>query len=107
MAVYVDHVAYKCNNMDEVLTFFHDVFGMNIKEVRGEAPSRKIWTDGGLQLNEVTTDLEKDHIYDHLGLHVDDIPATMAKAVACGAVPLKGKEDHWFTAPWGMVIELM
>lgn len=107
MAVYVDHVALKCSDVDETLEFFQKVFGMTIKEIRGAAPSRKIWTNEGLQLNEVTVCTNTDAAFDHVGFHVEDISETMKKAVECGATPIKGKEDHWFVLPNGLVVELM
>ena len=107
MAVHVDHVAFQCTNLEETLHFFEEVFGMTVSKTAGEAPNRQLWTKEGLQLNECAAVSDGENAFHHVAFYVDDVPATMKKAAACGAVPIKGKEDHWFTTPFGFVVELM
>lgn len=106
MATYVHHVALKTRDLEWSVKFFQDVFGMTIKEVKGEAPERKLWMNEGLQLNEVTEGGNTDSAFDHLALGVDDQAAVLAKIEAYGCKRLEGK-DHWFEMPDGMLIELM
>ncbi len=69
------------------------------------SPNRKIWFSEGIQLNETTKDLPVKGIYDHIGVHADDVSGFVktAKAAGCGDVPGK---DHWFVLPNGVRIEV-
>lgn len=106
MGVYVDHVGLKTTDLEASVKFFEEVFGMTVKEVRGEAPSRKLWMDQGLQLNEVAEYSHTQSAFHHLALHVDDKEEILSKIGAYGCKKLEGK-DHWFAMPDGVLIELI
>lgn len=106
MGVYVDHVGFKTTDLEASVKFFEDVFGMTVREVKGEAPSRKLWMDQGLQLNEAAAYDHGENAFHHLALHVDDKAEILSKIGAYGCRQLEGK-DHWFAMPDGMLIELI
>ena len=101
------HLCIAVKEFDWYLKFFEEVFGMTIERTAKEAPHRQLWFDQGIQLKEVTEEelLENGNIIDHISLGVDDIPATVAEALAHGCPALPNGE-HWFALPNGVKIEL-
>ena len=106
MGVYVDHVGFVTTDLEASVKFFQDVFGMTVKEVKGEAPKRKLWMNEGLQLNEVAAYDQTKNMFHHLALHVDNKEEILSKIGAYGCKPAEGKA-HWFAMPDGMLIELI
>jgi lactoylglutathione lyase len=50
MKAYLEHVAVWVKDIHWHIEFFHDVLGMTMREVDGDAASpRQVWTLGGLQ----------------------------------------------------------
>ena len=77
MAAYLEHMAFRVNDLDWCVDFFQDVFDMPVRLTLGEKPHRKIWLHAGIQMNE---DLEYDN-----------------------QLPMA---DNWLKMPNGNVIEL-
>lgn len=105
MKTQLNHTALNVKDFDWYLTFFQEVFDMDIQRRVGEAPKRQLWFAQGIQLNEVPRDGEMGTVYDHLGFVVEDVPALKKLAVDHGCAHLEGK-DHWFILPNGVRVEL-
>ncbi len=105
MKAALTHAALNVRDFEWYLNFFEDVFGMKEEKRQGNMPYRKIWLDGGIQLNECQADTDSAGVLDHLGLVADDVDAVIeaAKARGCITVPFR---PTWFILPNGVVIEM-
>lgn len=105
MKVLLNHIALNVKEFDWYEKFFREVCQMNSYRQESVSPDRKIWFTEGIQLNETTEDLPVKGIYDHIGMHADDVAAFVkaAKEAGCGDVPGK---DNWFTLPNGVKVEV-
>ena len=106
MAGRLHHVCVNSVNFEETVRFFQEVFQMEISHTRGTAPSRKLWFQEGIQVNEAAHADSAGNLYDHIGIHVDNKEETLAKARAFGCTILPDK-PKWFYTPDGTLIELM
>ncbi len=91
----INHVAVDVGDIDEALAFFGRIFEIRL---RGKGP-RMAFIDIGDQFIALATG--RPHEPDphrHIGLVVDDRPATIAAAQAAGAT-MAGDND--FLDPWG------
>lgn len=107
MAAYLEHMAFKVNDLDWCVSFFQDVFGMPVRLSMGEAPNRKIWLHAGIQMNEDLEYRNEDGRCDHFSLMVaeNEFDATLQKCLDYGCVQLP-MGDNWLKMPNGNVIEL-
>ncbi|MBR2591489.1 MAG: VOC family protein [Oscillospiraceae bacterium] len=105
MKAILNHAALNVRDFEWYLNFFEDVFGMKEEKRQGVMPYRKIWLDGGIQLNECQVEIDSEGPMDHLGFTADDVDAVIkeAKDRGCIAVPYK---PTWFILPNGVVIEM-
>lgn len=105
MAAYLEHMAFKVNDLDWCVKFFQDVFDMPIRLSLGQAPNRKIWLHAGIQLNEDLTFKDKEGRCDHFALMVSNYDETLKKCIQYGCKTLDMGEN-WLQMPNGMIIEL-
>lgn len=105
MAAYIDHAAYYVHQMDWYLTFFREVFGMEVeKERTGAHGLREVWLKGGVQLCETAAPVLTDGRCAHLCLIVEDLEGAREKALALGCQPME--KHHWICLPDGLSIEM-
>lgn len=104
------HVALNVTDPEWYITFFQEVFSMQIRKSSGTAPNRKIWFHEGIQLNEISNLPEEasspGHIYDHISIAVEDMAETMENAFRHGCLP-GSQGTNWFILPNGAAVELM
>ncbi len=104
----VDHVCILTKDLDNTIKMFKEVFGMESINEAGEAPSRKVWLDGGIQVNEAADFTVKGGM-DHLAINVpeEEHKEIFEKAVAYGCKQVPGmKEYQWIYLPDGQIAEL-
>lgn len=98
------HVSIMVDDYEWYVSLFRDVFGMTVQRENGESPKRNLWFEEGIQLRECETLPTANGVYDHFAFGSDDIPGTVAKAVAAGCQPMD--KPHWFRLPNGAGVEL-
>ena len=108
---YVEHVAVRVKDIRWHIDFFHEVLGMDVREIDGptDAP-HQYWTIGGMQLMS-TPDFAAPPSNDagwlaHLGIMVEDLPGALAAAQAWGATTLP-QGHNWLQLPDGLAVELI
>lgn len=105
MAAYIEHAAYFVRDLDFYVSFFQDVFGMEVTRQRVNPTGlREVWLSGGVQLVESGEDQNSDGRAAHLALIVDDLEAAREKALARGCSELPS--HHWVQMPDGLKLEL-
>ena len=108
---YVEHVAVRVRDIQWHIDFFHDVLGMDVREVDGPADApRQVWTIGGMQLMS-TPGFEAPPSNDagwlaHLGIMVEDLDAALLLAQDWGVKELP-QGRNWLQLPDGLAIELI
>lgn len=107
MAGTLHHMAVNTTDFEKTVGFFQELFDMQVRRTQGEAPNRKLWFCQGIQVNEVPQTAPGGNTYDHIGIQVDNRPATLSKALALGCRPVEGKPAHWLQTPEGYLLELM
>lgn len=102
MAAYIDHVGYEVADLDWYITFFREVFEMDVERERiNPDNSREIWLTGGIQLRQIRGFAANGH---HLALIVDDLEGAREKALARGCSEMP--KHHWVQLPDGLQIEM-
>lgn len=102
---YIEHAAYKTNELDWYLTFFKEVFDMVPYRARTEADGlRMVWLDGGVQLCEYAEGYDNGKA-DHLCLLVEDMELVRDRMLERGCKPMH--KHHWIQLPDGLVIEMV
>ena len=108
---YVEHVAIRVKDIQWHIKFFHDVLGMEVREIDGppEAPSQ-YWTIGGLQLMStpdfVAPPAVQTGCLAHLGLMVQDLDLALTEAASWGVQALPPGRN-WLQLPDGLALELI
>lgn len=105
MAAYLEHMAFKVNDLDWCVKFFQEVFKMPIRLELGEEPNRKVWLHAGIQLNEDLNFKNTEGRCDHFALMTDDYEEVLNSCKEWGCKVLE-TGDNWLEMPNGMVIEL-
>lgn len=105
MKIQLNHVALSVKDLEWHVHFFHKVLGMSIKKSAGERPTRKVWFNEGIQLNEVTEMREDVGVYNHLGIETNDVRQTLERVYLNGCTE-SSQGEQWFCLPSGIVIEL-
>ena len=106
MAGRLHHMAINSANFEQTVRFFQEVFQMEVSRTRGDAPSRQLWFQQGIQINEVSEIAPAEGVWDHVGIEVSDKVDILNKISSYGCTVLPNK-PHWFRTPDGFVIELM
>jgi hypothetical protein len=108
---YVEHVAVRVNDIQWHINFFHDVLGMDVREIDGptDAPNQ-YWSIGGMQLMS-TPGFAAPPSNDagwlaHLGIMVQDLESALAEAQKWDVKQLP-QGRNWLQLPDGLAIELM
>ena len=108
METRVTHVAFDVDQFDWYKNFFKNVYGMEIDREDGEAPARRIWFKGGIQLNETEEKRSPVEIFDHVCLLAQDVQGFVEKAIEAGCERHPDEtKGHWFVMPNGMQVEVM
>lgn len=98
------HVAIVTIDFEEYKELFEKL-GMTIQREVGEAPTRQLWFNEGIQLKEVSS-LEYGTNVDHIALGTKDIEGTIRIALSNGC-KLDSRGNNWFILSNGTKIELM
>lgn len=103
----LDHVCLVSQNVEGSIEFFHDVFGMEVLKTTGEAPKRKVWLDGGIQINEGSKYGDGEGGVDHFAIFVpeEETPEILEKVKDYGCTVLD-RPGQWFLMPDGVLVEL-
>ena len=108
---YVEHVAVRVRDIRWHINFFHDVLGMDVREIDGpiDAPLQ-YWTLGGMQLVS-TPGFDAPPSNDagwlaHLGIMVQDLEAALAEAKKWDVQTLP-QGRNWLQLPDGLALELI
>jgi catechol 2,3-dioxygenase-like lactoylglutathione lyase family enzyme len=108
---YVEHVAVRVHDIQWHIRFFHEVLGMDVREIDGPADApRQYWTLGGMQLM-ATPGFSAPPSNDagwlaHLGVMVEDLEKALTEAQAWGARALP-QGRNWLQLPDGLAVELI
>lgn len=106
MTTWLEHTALQVRNLDWYIHFFKDVFEMDIRMTMGEAPHRKVWLYGGIQLNENPDFTPQAGFLDHLGLMTDDLDKALAKVYTYD-VQEQPQGRNWVALPDGIILEII
>ncbi|OOG47561.1 VOC family protein [Polaromonas sp. A23] len=108
---YVEHVAVRVRDIRWHINFFHEVLGMDVREIDGptDAPLQ-YWALGGMQLVS-TPDFNAPPSNDagwlaHLGIMVQDLEAALTEAKKWD-VKVLPQGRNWLQLPDGLAIELI
>jgi catechol 2,3-dioxygenase-like lactoylglutathione lyase family enzyme len=107
MKAYLEHVAVWVSDIHWHIKFFHDVFGMTMREVDGDAAHpRQYWTLGGMQFIASPDFTGPEGRLAHLGVMCEDVEAAIAAAhnFQVSEMP-QGR--NWLRLPDGLAVELM
>lgn len=104
---YVEHVAVWVKDIHWHIRFFHEVFGMTLREVQGslEAPSQ-YWTIGGMQFMSAANFEGPEGRLGHLGMMCEDMEAALAAARQFDVTEMP-QGRNWLRLPDGLSVELI
>ena len=90
----IDHVCLYTKDLDATVRMFTEVFGMEVFKTGGAAPARKVWLDGGIQLNEAG-DFEAIGGMDHYAINVSagERKEIFEKLAAFGCSQVEGLQE--------------
>jgi len=104
---YLEHVAVWVSDIQWHIGFFHDVFGMTMREVHGtlEEPTQ-YWTLGGMQFIQQAEFSGPEGRLAHLGVMCEDVEAALAAAWKF-EVSEMSQGRNWLRLPDGLAVEFM
>ena len=104
---YLEHVAIWVKDIHWHIKFFHDVLGMQLREVQGtlEQPIQ-YWTLGGMQFIAKPDFAEPEGRLGHLGVMCEDLEAALALAAPFGVQEMP-QGRNWLRLPDGLAVELI
>jgi len=105
---YLEHVAIWVKDIHWHIRFFHEVFGMTLREVQGtvEEPSQ-YWTLGGMQFMSQPDFEGPEGRLGHLGLMCEDLDAALAAARRFEGVEQLPQGPNWLRMPDGLALEFI
>lgn len=105
---YLEHVAIWVKDIHWHIRFFHEVFGMTLREVQGtvEEPSQ-YWTLGGMQFMSQPDFEGPEGRLGHLGLMCEDLDAALAAARRFEGVEQLPQGPNWLRLPDGLALEFI
>jgi catechol 2,3-dioxygenase-like lactoylglutathione lyase family enzyme len=107
MKAYLEHVAIWVQDIHWHIKFFHDVLGMTMREVDGDAANpRQYWTLGGMQFIASPNFAGPEGRLAHLGVMCEDVEAAIAAAHRFGVAEMP-QGRNWLRLPDGLAVELM
>jgi predicted enzyme related to lactoylglutathione lyase len=105
---YVEHVAIWVRDIHWHIRFFHDVFGMTMREADGPAENPKqYWTMGGMQFIASPDFAGPEGRLAHLGVMCEDLEAALAAAKAFGVEEMPQGGRNWLRLPDGLAVEFI
>lgn len=107
MASYLEHMALKVKDLDWHVNFFSTYFDMPIIDEMGEAPERKVWLRGGIQMNEDVSFKGPEGRADHLGLVVENLDETLDAIYGIEGVVQLPQGRNWVQIPSGIHLEII
>ena len=104
---YVEHVAIWVKDIHWHIRFFHDVFGMTLREVQGtlEEP-QQYWTLGGMQFISAAEFAGPEGRLGHLGVMCEDMEAALATAWQFDVSQMP-QGRNWLRLPDGLGVEFL
>ncbi|ALZ85291.1 glyoxalase [Pseudomonas oryzihabitans] len=105
---YLEHVAIWVKDIHWHIRFFHEVFGMTLREVQGtvEEPCQ-YWTLGGMQFMSQPDFEGPEGRLGHLGLMCEDLDAALAAARRFEGVEQLPQGPNWLRLPDGLALEFI
>jgi catechol 2,3-dioxygenase-like lactoylglutathione lyase family enzyme len=104
---YLEHVAIWVKDIHWHISFFHDVLGMTMREVDGDAVNpRQYWTLGGMQFIAAPDFAGPEGRLAHLGVMCEDVEAAIIAAHRFGVAEMP-QGRNWLRLPDGLAVELM
>ncbi|MEH3023720.1 MAG: VOC family protein [Pseudomonas oryzihabitans] len=105
---YLEHVAIWVKDIHWHIRFFHEVFGMTLREVQGtvEEPTQ-YWTLGGMQFMSEPDFAGPEGRLGHLGLMCEDLDAALAAARRFEGVEQLPQGHNWLRLPDGLALEFI
>jgi catechol 2,3-dioxygenase-like lactoylglutathione lyase family enzyme len=105
---YLEHVAIWVKDIHWHIRFFHEVFGMTLREVQGtvEQPTQ-YWTLGGMQFMSKSDFAGPEGRLGHLGLMCEDLDAALAAARRFEGVEQLPQGYNWLRLPDGLALEFI
>ena len=105
---YLEHIAIWVKDIHWHIRFFHDVFGMTMREVDGtEQQPSQYWTLGGMQFMSDPEFAGPEGRLGHLGMMCEDLPAALARARGFEGVEAMSQGDNWLRLPDGLAVEFI
>ena len=104
---YLEHVAIWVRDIHWHIRFFHDVFGMTMREVDGSVEQpRQYWTLGGMQFIASPDFQGPEGRLAHLGVMCEDLEAALAAAKKFGVTEMP-QGRNWLRLPDGLAVEFI
>jgi catechol 2,3-dioxygenase-like lactoylglutathione lyase family enzyme len=104
---YVEHVAIWVQDIQWHIRFFHDVFGMTMREAEGPAENPKqYWMLGGMQFIASPDFSGPEGRLAHLGVMCEDVEAALTAAKAFGVEEMP-QGRNWLRLPDGLAVEFI
>jgi catechol 2,3-dioxygenase-like lactoylglutathione lyase family enzyme len=104
---YIEHVAVWVKDIHWHIRFFHEVLGMEMREVQGPVDDpAQYWTLGGMQFIASPDFTGPEGRLGHLGVMCEDQAAAIAAALERGATPMS-QGPNWLRLPDGLALELI
>ncbi|WP_311969544.1 VOC family protein [Pseudomonas baltica] len=104
---YVEHVAVWVKDIHWHIRFFHEVFGMTLREVQGtvEEPIQ-YWNLGGMQFMSAPDFAGPEGRLGHLGVMCEDMEAALAAAWTFDVTQMP-QGRNWLRLPDGLAVEFI
>lgn len=104
---YVEHVAVWVKDIHWHIRFFHEVFGMTLREVQGtvEEPIQ-YWNLGGMQFMSAPDFTGSEGRLGHLGVMCEDMEAALAAAWTFDVTQMP-QGRNWLRLPDGLAVEFI
>ena len=104
---YVEHVAVWVKDIHWHIRFFHEVFGMTLREVQGtvEEPVQ-YWNLGGMQFMSSPDFAGPEGRHGHLGVMCEDMEAALAAAWQFDVSEMP-QGRNWLRLPDGLAVEFI
>ncbi|WP_437884368.1 VOC family protein [Pseudomonas sp. LRF_L74] len=105
---YLEHVAFWVRDIHWHIKFFHDVFGMTMREVHGSLERPTLyWTLGGMQFIAQPDFAGPEGRMAHLGMMCEDMEAALAAAWRFDGVSEMPQGRNWLRLPDGLAVEFI
>ncbi len=105
---YVEHVAIWVSDINWHIMFFHDVFGMTLREFHGDAANpTQYWTLGGLQFMAKPDFAGSEGRLGHLGIMCENLEYALQAAHRHPGVSVMEQGYNWLRLPDGLAVEFI